>query len=511
MKTNVERLQDDQLKLVITAEQPEVDKLIDKTYKDFANRYKFPGFRKGKAPRPVIDNVLGAEAVLATVTDEITNTFFPLAMDAENLCPIDDPKFDENEALVESGKDFVFSLTMTMAPEVELTSYEPVEIKLLDENPTEADIDDRIEALTMYYYDTEDAPADQVVGESGLAVVSLDVTTGDGDPVNVLCSNERNFELGMGLYPASLDDAIAEMKAGEQKTVSVNIAQENSILMRALDGNPEVLNFDVTVHAVKVKVFPEVTEEFAEKAGFKSIEDMRNRTRENLVRERQEYLPQMKENACLYQLIERYPVEVPEILQITERRDLLTGFYQQLNQQEVTFDQYLKQRGLTADQFQEDLKRQANDVAKQNLAVDAYAKHFGFTVSDEEIEAEFERSGMEDIEAVKKQFREEGRIRILRRNIVRSNAIDDIMAKAIVTVCDSDEWRAYNEAHADAADKAYEEAQAEAEAPVVEEKPAKKPTKKQALQAKATELGLSFTQKNTIAELEAMIAEAEAK
>lgn len=509
MKTQVEALQDDQIKLVITAEQAEVDARIKDTYKDFANRYKFPGFRKGKAPRPVIDNVLGAEAVLATVTEDITNAFFPLAMDAENLCPIDEPRFEASEDLVEEGKDFTFALTMTMAPEVELTSYEPVEIKLLDENPTEADIDERIEALTMYYYDMEDAPEGTPLKESGIGEVSLSVTDDKGNPVNVLSTENRMYELGMGLYPASLDEAMADMKAGDTKQVVVNLAEENSILMKALDGNPETLTFDVTVNSVKSKVFPEVTEEFAtEKAGFKSIEDMRARTAENLVRERQEYLPRMKENACLYKLIERYPGDVPEVILVQERRDLLSGFFQQLNQQGVTFDQYLKQRELTNEQFQEDLKRQAHDIAKQNLAIDAYAKHFGLTVTDEEIEEEFNKSGMDDVEALKKQFREEGRIRILRRNIVRSNAIDDIMEKAVVEVVDSETFRAENEAQNQKA-----QAEASAQEPAAEEAPAeekpKKLTKKQQLQAKADELGLSYTQKNTIAELEAMIADAE--
>ena len=144
----------------------------------------------------------------------------------------------------------------------------------------------------------------------------------------------------------------------------------------------------------------------------------------------------------------------------------------------------------------------------QNLAIDAYAKHFGMTVSDEEIEEEFNNSGMEDVEAVKKQFREEGRIRILRRNIVRSNAIDDIMDKAIVETVDSEAFRAENEAQAKAAEEKAAKAEEKAEEAPAEEKP-KKLTKKQALQAKADELGISYTQKNTIAELEAMIAEAE--
>lgn len=95
METKVEALQDNKVKVTVTVDAKEVDNRIKKAYKDFANKYNFPGFRKGKAPRPIIDNALGAEAVPASVTDDIVNGCYPLAIDSCDLYPVGEPEFGE--------------------------------------------------------------------------------------------------------------------------------------------------------------------------------------------------------------------------------------------------------------------------------------------------------------------------------------------------------------------------------------------------------------------------------
>lgn len=103
METKVEALEDNRVKVTVTVDAKEIDGRIKKTYKDFAYKYSFPGFRRGKAPRPVIDNALGAEAVRATVTDEVVNETYPLVVDESNLYPVAKPEFEDG-GLVEPGK-----------------------------------------------------------------------------------------------------------------------------------------------------------------------------------------------------------------------------------------------------------------------------------------------------------------------------------------------------------------------------------------------------------------------
>lgn len=498
MKTNVEALEGDQVKLTATVEKDEIDNRISKTYKDFAKKYKFPGFRPGKAPRPVIDNFIGREAVLATVTEEVVNDDLPLALDAEDLVSIDQPQLANEDALVEEGKDFVITATMTLEPKFELSSYDPVEIDLLNDMPTDEEVEERLNSMREYYYDLEDAPADQVIGDKGIAELTMNVTDDKGNPVNVLSTEKRLYEIGMGLYPETLDTELAKMKTGDHKVIDVDLSESmnGSLLTRALDGNPEKLTFDVTVDSVKTKVLPELNEEFAtEKAGFKSLEDMRNRTRDDMQHERQEYMDRMKENACLIELGKRLQGDAPQEMIDEERRTLLQGFFQQLQQQKITYDQYLHQRDLTNDQFQEDLKKQAHDVVNQNLAIDAYGRHFNIEVTDEMITKEFENSGNEDPKALQEQWVKEGRIRILRQSIFRAEAVDRIMDEAIVHTVSAKELSEKNAAGAeveqdekkdDAADE--KPAQEAAEKPAAPAEGAKKVTKTELNKKKVAEL-----------------------
>ena len=130
MDTKVEALEGSQKKLTVTVDAEEIDKRIKKTYKDFASRYNFPGFRKGKAPRPVIDSMLGKEAVRAQVTDDVVNGLYPIAMDDNDLISIAQPDFDLSEELVTEHAPFTFTVTVKCRPEFELDSYDQVAVKL---------------------------------------------------------------------------------------------------------------------------------------------------------------------------------------------------------------------------------------------------------------------------------------------------------------------------------------------------------------------------------------------
>ena len=134
------------VKVTVTVDAADIDGRIKKTYKDFARKYNFPGFRKGKAPRPVIDNALGAEAVVGTVTEELLNGTWTAAIDEAKLAPVGGPVMETNE-IVKAGEPYEYSFTIELRPEVELTSYEPVAIEMPFAEATDAEIDEQVEAM----------------------------------------------------------------------------------------------------------------------------------------------------------------------------------------------------------------------------------------------------------------------------------------------------------------------------------------------------------------------------
>lgn len=426
METKVEALEENQRKLTITVDAKEVDARIKKTYKDFAFKYNFPGFRKGKAPRPIIDSALGPQAVVATVTDEVLNKLYPLAMDEQNLIAMGQPAFDQDVELVEAGKSFTFTVTVDCRPELELSSYEPVEIELPGVEATDADIDAQIEELRNYYYDFEDAPASAKIEEGSFAEISLSAKDADGQPIDSLQTESRLYESGMGLFPKAFDEGLMGMKMGDEKSIEVDMSEPSLMGQNMADAGK--ITLDVEIKQVKKKVLPELNDEWAKNtAGFESLAELRQRVAESVHQQKEQMMPRLRENEVLYALQERLKGEAPEALCESEEQNLLQNFFMQMQQQGMTFDAYLAQMNMTPDQFKEDLKKQAKDVSEQDLALDAWARHAGIEVTEEEISEEFTKSGADDVKALEKEWRENGRIAMLRQGMKRTRALDAIM------------------------------------------------------------------------------------
>lgn len=435
METKVEALEDNKAQLTVTVPAADVDALVKKTYKDFAHKYNFPGFRKGKAPRKVVDNLLGAEFVLATVTEEIVNEYYVKAVDAEQLSVVGSPDFAE-PGMVEGGKDFTFSVTVTLKPQVELTSYEPVAIELPFESATEADIEAQLKSMREYYKTFEDASAATKVKAENTADLAFKATDEEGNAIASLESEGRLWTPGNGMFPAAFDAEIMGMKKGQVKEFTIEVpADDTSVLMSSFAGKK--VNFEITCNVVKKEVVPELTEEWVkETMGFESIEALKDAIVQSHNMQLEEVLPRITENNCITALIERLEGEVPAAMVEDAESALLQDFFTQMQRQNVSFDTYLAQRGIDNTQFKADIKAEATDNVKQELALDAWARVKGLEVTAEEISNEFVIAGLENPAAVEAEWRANGRIRFIREGLLRSKAMQDIIDTAVITRVD---------------------------------------------------------------------------
>lgn len=334
MDIQVQKLDGDKIKVSATVDAKDVDAQIASAYKDFARKYNFPGFRKGKAPRPVIDNAFGREAVLATVTENVINDAYPEIIEEERIFPVGSPDFAD-AGMVEQGKPFTFEFEQSVKPIVELSSYDPVEIELPVSGASDADIDEQMKSLLAHY--DQDEP----------------------------------------------------------------------------------------------------TEEWAkETMGFESLQDMREQIASQIADQKAMILPQIKENVSKAKLIERYDGDVPEAMAEQMESNLLQDFFTQLQRAGLTFDAYLEDRGIDSEQFKADVKLQAQDEVKKDMALDAWAAHKGIEATDEEVSHEFEIAGLDDPKKTEKEWRKNGRLHLIREGIMRSKAMKDIMDNAKVTEVD---------------------------------------------------------------------------
>lgn len=433
MNIKVEALENNQVKLSFEVDAKDVDARIKRTYRNVAKRYSFPGFRPGKAPRPVIDNIMGLDAVRTTVTEDLVNEVYPQALEENNLVPLQRPDYQYEQELVEDHKPFNFTATIQLKPEFELSSYEPVEVEVPSTDATAEEIDAQIEELRNYYHDFKDANANTKVKPGEFVELSMSAKNEKGEEVGAFDADHRLYELGQGVYPEAFDAELIGLKKGGEKSFDLDLTDMHSAVTDALEEKGTV-HFEVTIDAIKKKIVPEVTEEWAKETfGFEGLEDMRSKIADSIKTQKTSSMGARKENECLLALGNRIEGDLPEAMLERQETENLQNFYGQLSRMGLTFDKYLSAMDMTPDQFKEDNKKQAADMVRQDLALDAWARHYEITATEEEVHNEFAQADLDDPEAIMAEWRKEGRLPMIRESIVRTNAVRDVVAKAKVT------------------------------------------------------------------------------
>ena len=183
---------------------------------------------------------------------------YPLAIDDCDLYPIAKPEFDETD-LVEAGKPYTFSFTVTVKPEIEISSYEPVEIELPAEGTTDAEIDEQIDALREHYYSFEDASAATKVKEDSYIDLAMKATDDKGEEIPSLTTENRPYGLGANLFPAEFDEQLVGLKKGQTATFTLDMPADPPIMLSALAGKTEKINFESRSRSSRRRSFPRST------------------------------------------------------------------------------------------------------------------------------------------------------------------------------------------------------------------------------------------------------------
>ena len=462
MEVKVEALEGNRAKITVTVDEAEISTRIKKKYKEVANQYTIPGFRRGKAPRPVVDNALGKEYVRALVTDDVINETLPLAMDETGLYPVGQADFKEETEVAQDKQAYVYEFEIDTKPTYELTSYEPVEIELPSEEATDEQIEDEIDALREHYSEIVDAPANTKVKEDKWVEMKVTATDDKGEDIPSITTESTEYGIGSGVYPKAFDEQIMGMKKGETKQFTIDTPDEVTAVTSAVMGKSTTVTFDVEIIAVKKKKLPELTDEWVQnKIGVDDVEALRKELRDEITSQRASVLPRLKEGRVLSALAERLTDEIPDNLIEEAESNLMQDFFNQLQRQGMTLDSYLQMQGITSQQFRDDIKEQAREITKQDLALEAYAKQAGFEATEEDILKEFQEAGATDPEALMEDWRRNGQMYLIRYGILRQKAVEEVVEKAIVNEekAEEPEEKAGKHAKADEAEAAEEAAE----------------------------------------------------
>jgi trigger factor len=413
-----ERNDENKIELTATIPADEVQKYIDAAYKE-AGKVRIRGFRPGKAPRRVLENYYGGkEYFQAQATDSLVKETFLRAIDGEGYVALDKPEIAELD-LVKEHDNYTYSMSFTVRPVFELSSYEPIQIELPSEEPTPAEIDEQVDTMLDYYIDFEEI-TDRPIQQGDFLTLEMDVTSGD-TRVEALSGDSIPYVMGSGDMPASFDEQLLNSTINETRKFNFDFSPEEADRI-GMDGSGSA-HCVVTVKGIKASVKPDLTDAWVrEKIEFDSVEEFKTRIADSIRQQKQSELASLKERLIFGELTSRLQGEPTNILVTKTEQGIYRDFFTSLQRNNQTFDGFLASAELTPEAFREDIRKQAVELTAQTLALDAFARYLGLEATAEEIREEFNSSGAEDSEALYQQWAADGRLSEIRESLLRVKA-----------------------------------------------------------------------------------------
>ncbi|MDI6713091.1 MAG: trigger factor [Anaerosomatales bacterium] len=428
MQTTVERLEGNRVRLTVTVPAETVDAAIDASYKEFSNKLRIPGFRKGRIPRPIIDTHVGREAVLADALERLIDDTYMRALSMEDLHTMEPPDTGELDAL-QPGQPYTYTAEVAVRPELSLTSIDGLVVYAGPARTSEREIDAQIEHYRERFATLE--PVDRGVQTGDFVDLSF-VGTVDGEPYEGNTVDRYLYETGRGLMPEEFERALVGAKAGDRVVAEFEIPETSSV--------PEFVGkqarFEIDVHEVKAKVLPELDDEFATSVGgFDTLEELREDIRQKLDGAKATGRQKRIEVLALDALSSRLEGEVPEQLVQNRVNSMTREFFETLEQRGITLPDYVEATGVTVEQIQADIRRQAELRVREELALEALFRAAGLALTDEDVEQAVMQMADGDAEQARRlreQLESAGTLPILKESIRQTKAFEWLMANVEV-------------------------------------------------------------------------------
>jgi len=423
MKVTAERIDNHQVVLELEVPQVEVSKAIEKAYAKLANKINIPGFRKGKAPRKVIENRIGKQALLDEAFDIVAPKAYSEALTEQNLEPVGNPKIDV--VVLEEDKDLVFKATITAKPEIALGDYKGLKIEKtaveVTEEQVEAQVNKMLEnaAKMVIVEDAEIQDGDFAVidFEGFVDGVAFEGGEGKGYPL----------QIGSGSFIPGFEEQLIGAKAGEEREVNVTFPEEYHA--PNLAGKASV--FKVKVNDVKRKELPALNDEFVkETSAFNTVDELKVDIKNKLETTAKQKAENDMRSAAIKLASDNATVDIPEVMVENRIGHMIEELSISLQNQGLKLEQYLEYAKLDMAKLRENYRETAVINVKTDLMLEAVAKAEEIKVEAADIQGEIElmaRSYGATAQQVQKIIQEQGRIGDLVATIQRKKA-----AKVIV-------------------------------------------------------------------------------
>ncbi len=425
MSLQVEKLEKNMAKLTVEVPAEQFDEAIKAAYNKNKNRFNIPGFRKGKAPQAMIEKMYGPGVFYEDAANEAIDSSYGDAMKESGLEIVSRPEIDITQ--IEKGKDFIYTATVAVRPEVTLGQYKGVEVQKADDAVTDSDVEaelKRVQEQNARLISIEDRP----VEDGDQTIIDFEGFV-DGKPFDGGKGTDYPLTIGSHSFIDTFEEQLIGKNIGEECEVNVTFPSEYHA--KELVNKPAT--FKVTVKEIKKKELPELNDEFAsEVSEFETLEEYKNDIRTKLAERKQRAAATENENRVVEKVVENAQMDIPDPMVDNEVMNMLQDTARRMQSQGLSLDQYLKYTGQTVDAMKEQMKPQAIRRIQTRLVLEAVAAAENITISDEKVDEELKKmadSYKMEVEKLK-EYMGEFEKEQMKKDLAVQEAVDLLVSEA---------------------------------------------------------------------------------
>lgn len=426
IKTEVEQVEKSLVVLTVEVPYDQLGESIEKAYRDVAQKVKIPGFRKGKAPRSIIDQMVGKEAVLHEALHDAIPDFYPRAVESSGIEPVTMPQIDVVQCL--EDQPLIFKARVEVKPEVTLGDYKKLEIDEIEQKPVAEEVETQLDRLRSKFATLE------VV--KGRAAKSGDFVLIDyegfiqGTPFEGGRGSDYMLELGSNTFIPGFEDQLVGAKAGSE--TQVKLAFPADYQAENLAGADAV--FDVTVKEIKTKKQPKADDEFAKNVSkFDTLKELKADLKKTAIERQKNERETGIRIGALDKMVDLTEVELPGGMISQRVEEMIQDFGARIQEtQGITLQAWLAQSGIDMSVMRQSYQDEAEKTTKTELVIEAVMKAEKIEATDEDVETEIKRlaeGSKRDIDELREEIKKRDGFGFLKQRLAMNKAVDFLAAK----------------------------------------------------------------------------------
>lgn len=428
MKATLISKENNRAKFTMDFTAEEFEAAVVKAYQDSKDKFNIDGFRKGKAPRSIIEKHFGEGVFFEDAINNLFQTAYPEALNELDLEVIDSPQADFSE--IGKGKPLTVTIDVAVYPVVEVKDYKGIEVEQVDPEVTEEDVDRDIEAMRKR--NSRMVVADRPVENGDTVILDYAGFVGDEQFQGGTAENQE-LKIGSGMFIPGFEEQLIGVKAGESKDVVVTFPEE----YQAKELAGKEATFKCTVHEVKFEELPELDDEFAKDVSeFDTLAELRDDARARILESVKLQCENEAKDKVIAQVYENNKIEAPATMVADEMDRMIQELEQQMRYQGLNIQQYLQFTGSNLDDFRNEIKPEAEKRAATRIVLRSIGDVENVEVTDEDLDKELQRMSEAyntDPENIKKMLGEEN-LAFFRKDIALTKVMDMLYNEAKITL-----------------------------------------------------------------------------